>query len=253
MLKKTKKIFLLAKMIFEERGLKIIGGPSWMRRLGLSAGHVLGYYSQEGQDKYIDQLSKRLRIEIKSILDVGCNDPIKYNNSYYFERQYKSRVYGIDAIDHYKNLWCKHRPNAVFIKAAVGEKAGNARFYVNKSDDMFSSLKKNGNKTESDACHYDVEVHTLDRLMKEMNIGEIDFLSMDVEGYEFSAIKGMDLKNNRPKIMLIENNSDDLRMGDWGLRNYIRSHNYVMVGRVWGLDDVYVDEVFIKNKKKDKN
>ena len=50
----------------------------------------------------------------------------------------------------------------------------------------------------------DVPVTTLNAILENMVMDELDFLSLDVEGYEIEALKGLDLKRYSPKVILIE-------------------------------------------------
>jgi FkbM family methyltransferase len=49
-----------------------------------------------------------------------------------------------------------------------------------------------------------VPVTTIDNLLKNSKIKEIDFLSLDVEGYEINALEGMRFKKYRPLAILVE-------------------------------------------------
>jgi FkbM family methyltransferase len=50
----------------------------------------------------------------------------------------------------------------------------------------------------------EVPATTLTKLLQKHNIKEIDFLSLDVEGYELSVLNGLDFSVYRPKYMLLE-------------------------------------------------
>lgn len=47
----------------------------------------------------------------------------------------------------------------------------------------------------------DIFEHELNRVMP-------DYMSIDIEGFEYDALKNFDLKNNGPKIVTIEKNCD---------------------------------------------
>ena len=49
-----------------------------------------------------------------------------------------------------------------------------------------------------------VECIPLSDLLDELSIKEVDLFILDVEGYEFSVLKGADFKKDRPKIIVIE-------------------------------------------------
>ena len=42
--------------------------------------------------------------------------------------------------------------------------------------------------------------------MNSSGIGQLDFLSLDVEGFEAEALRGLDLKNRPPALILVEAN-----------------------------------------------
>ena len=61
----------------------------------------------------------------------------------------------------------------------------------------------NGMRTQSnELCK--VKVLTLEHILDEYNIKNIDFLSLDTEGYELEILKGLNLDKYTPKYMLIE-------------------------------------------------
>ena len=60
------------------------------------------------------------------------------------------------------------------------------------------------NSRKNDYGYIAVPATTLDSLLKKHNISKINFLSLDVEGYEISVLNGLDLNVYRPTYCLIE-------------------------------------------------
>lgn len=63
------------------------------------------------------------------------------------------------------------------------------------------------------------------------NIPEIDFFSLDVEGYELEVLKGLDFSKYRPKYILVEtskfNEIDEyLTKNNYKLLEKMSSHDY---------------------------
>lgn len=58
---------------------------------------------------------------------------------------------------------------------------------------------------------YDVKVpaRTLSDVLTDAGAGRIDFLSLDLQGYEASALSGLDLERWTPSLMLIEIEDED--------------------------------------------
>ncbi|NMG77268.1 FkbM family methyltransferase [Aromatoleum diolicum] len=84
----------------------------------------------------------------------------------------------------------------------------------------------------------EIQVRTtrLDTLLEEAGVSPgIDVLSIDVEGHEHSVLAGFDIERWRPRLVIIEDNSDyaDPRIPDW-----MRRRSYRRVFRS-GVNDWY--------------
>lgn len=60
----------------------------------------------------------------------------------------------------------------------------------------------------------EVRARTLDSIFDEYNITKIDFLSLDVEGYELEVLKGVDLSKVDITYILVEVNLTDYKLED---------------------------------------
>lgn len=49
-----------------------------------------------------------------------------------------------------------------------------------------------------------VPARTLSSILDDRGISEIDFMSLDLEGYEAAALRGLELERHRPTILLVE-------------------------------------------------
>ena len=85
----------------------------------------------------------------------------------------------------------------------------------------------------------------LKNVFAENNVSHIDYLSMDVEGYELDALKGIDFKAVTINVMTIENN-DTSSFGDDKIRKFLKEKGFVFYARMHILDDVYVRKAFLK-------
>lgn len=50
-----------------------------------------------------------------------------------------------------------------------------------------------------------VNIRKLNTIIEEINLESIDFLSIDVEGWELEVLRGFDINKYRPKVILLEN------------------------------------------------
>src|SRR5690606_2049794 len=55
----------------------------------------------------------------------------------------------------------------------------------------------------------DIPAQSLSSILDEYHIKHIDFLSLDVEGYEYQVLQGLDLERHRPTYIFIEDKFDE--------------------------------------------
>ena len=55
----------------------------------------------------------------------------------------------------------------------------------------------------------EVPARTLQSILDDRRIDHVDFLSLDVEGYELQVLRGLDLKRVRPRYILVECSSEE--------------------------------------------
>jgi hypothetical protein len=77
---------------------------------------------------------------------------------------------------------------------------------------------------------------TLNSILHENNVKNVDYLSIDTEGHEFIVIQSLDLEKYKVKIISVENSD-----GNKNVLNYLKQYNYNFIQNVCG------DDIFIKN------
>lgn len=113
--------------------------------------------------------------------------------------------------------------NEVYCFACASEDADDVDFQiVHKSnnyegneitDQSYSALQVKDAYLNHDGITIDslplvsikVKVRKLDTLLSELRISHVDFLSVDVEGWELEVMKGFNANAYRPKVILLEN------------------------------------------------
>jgi FkbM family methyltransferase len=109
--------------------------------------------------------------------------------------------------------------NKIFNCACVSFDYDENKIFGNFNGHAMSSV--NGNRL-NDSDLVQVEARTLQSIIDESGLDKIDFLSLDVEGYEFDVLKGLNLKRKQISFMLIEIYEKDKN----NISNYLNSFDY---------------------------
>lgn len=143
-------------------------------------------------------------------LDVGCATPIADNNTYYLESELGWSGIGVDALPEFAPAWERKRPRSKFFSFFVSDHSDTVEpFYRSQFKGTSSGrapdgqLKGPGGKpvrTEE----IQVPTTTLDKLLDGNGVTQIDYLSMDIEGYEPVALAGFDIERFKPRLACVE-------------------------------------------------
>ncbi|HET9174017.1 MAG TPA: FkbM family methyltransferase [Candidatus Saccharimonadales bacterium] len=140
-------------------------------------------------------------------VDVGANFPIDDSvTKLFYERGW--RGINIEPIKSVYTLLEKDRPKDINLNLGVGSKVATLDFreYMTvPGHSTFANLQKNSER-ELEFTEYKVRVQTLRSILSEQKVKEIDFLKVDVEGFEYEVIVGNDWQRFRPKVICIEAN-----------------------------------------------
>ncbi|MCT2533595.1 FkbM family methyltransferase [SAR92 clade bacterium H231] len=254
MLKKIRKVARLIQLRLKFKDVIYYGAPSFVRFLGISRRKIRkGFYSQVGQDELIfTEFFKGIDSKDfpKLFIDVGCNHPFKHSNSYFYEMHQGFKVLAIDALRESGNLWRTHRPEAEFVECAVGSSDGEVSFDVIEGegiDSMFSSVSGASEKKKvsiaATTTIRTVKVRRISDILAERDIHRAGIVSMDVEGYELHALRGIDFNDFFSYVFIIENNGE-LELGNNQIRDLMISNGYIYFARVWNMDDIFIHPEF---------
>jgi FkbM family methyltransferase len=173
---------------------------------------MVNYYSQHGEDVILDLLFKNK--ESGFFVEVGCIDGRRFSNTLTFEeRGWKGLC--IEAHSSYIELLKKNRLNSIVVHCAAAEKdEDDVPFYANSRGSLstLDVTKENYFRQNYGAWFTGFEKQTvnkrrLDSIFRQYGIKDIDILSLDIEGYEIEALKGIDLSDFRPLVFVIESDS----------------------------------------------
>ncbi len=169
------------------------------------------YYSQNGEDYLLKKVFKK---KTGIFVEVGCIDGRVFSNTLHFEEEGWKGIC-VEAHQGYIELLKQNRPGSIVVNAAAGEKdEDSVTFYSNARGSLSSLDKTTEERWKKDFKQYfhgfveqKVAKRTLSNIFDECNVTQIDFLSLDIEGYEVPALQGLDLTRHKPHMMVIETDS----------------------------------------------
>jgi FkbM family methyltransferase len=143
-------------------------------------------------------------------VEAGAMDGFIASNTYYLERIKGWRGILVEPIPDYFRECVRQRPaSSVFQCALVAPNYSAPTVTVEFAESMsFVPSGQEDPGAQSAIQRHQVPARTLASLLAEVKVRHVDFLSLDVEGYEVPALQGLDLKRNRPTFILVECLSD---------------------------------------------
>lgn len=204
-------------------------------------------YSQCGEDIIVDFIFMWLGRKNITYLDVGTNDPVKLNNTYFF---YKKKCRGV-LVEPDPRLFRKikkMRSKDICLNAGMGVGAGNdITFFLMQPDTLSTSSPekakeyiKLGVNLKSE---FKVPLININAVI-ETHFGSStpDYLSVDVEGLDFEIIKSLDLLKHRPIVICAEtltytNNNTEMKIPE--ISQYLCCNGYFIYA------DTYINTIFV--------
>lgn len=181
-----------------KRGLDCLTWDEWAYRS----------WSQEGEDMVLRRIFEHKKNGF--YVDVGAHHPKRFSNTYWF---YKKgwRGINIDAMPGSMKLFNKWRPRDINLEIGVANKATILDYYIFNEPALNSFSYEISKRREQDnsAFHIKevikVKVAPLREILAEHLAGNaIDFMNIDVEGYDLDVLQSNDWSRYRPKIVLVE-------------------------------------------------
>lgn len=151
-------------------------------------------------------------------IEAGANNGVKFSNTLFFERFRNWRGLLIEPIPDLAAECRKNRPHCIVENCALVASGSAQREVAMRYCNMMSIVKGAMHSEEGDMEHirkgcdvqkiesYELTVpaRPLSEVLDQHGIAKVDFFSLDVEGYELEALKGLDFARHAPRFLLVE-------------------------------------------------
>ena len=189
---------------------------------GASYSHVDNTHMQ--LDYKLDNLMQKTH---GFFIELGANNGLTQSNTAYFEFHKEWRGVLIEPSKNVYEQCVANRPKSTcFNCACVSDDYTQSEILGDFSGNLMSSV--DGTRLHSNQL-VSVQSATLksllDKVVPSQTHQMIDFMSLDVEGYELPILKGLDLKKYSPVYLLIEVYDRDYDT----IIDFMREHNYTML------------------------
>ncbi|MCE5340851.1 MAG: FkbM family methyltransferase [Planctomycetaceae bacterium] len=207
-------------------------------------------YSQCGEDLIVSYILKNyLKIEFPSYLDIGTNDPVHFNNTYYFYRANSKGVCIEPNPELFKKIK-KIRPKDICLNVGIGSKnIKSADFYVLSSDTLSSFSKDEAERL----CTLHAQKSEKILKIPVVNINEIiekyfektpNFVSIDTEGMDLEILNAINFLKFRPEVFCIETltyveDKSERKINE--ISSFMKDNGYVIYADTY-INTIYVDE-----------
>jgi len=189
--------------------MKLFGSWPNARKNRRKKSRPIKTYSQMGEDLLIRFALSKVGVTKPNYLDIGAYDAVQLSNTMFFYQRGCSGVC-IEPNPVLAKRFSKVRRRDTVLNVGVGDgKIGEAEFYV-MSKPEFSSFNREICEGIAATNHakivrrLQVPLLSVDELARDYFPAGIDFLSLDVEGWDERVLESIDFENIRPKVICVE-------------------------------------------------
>jgi FkbM family methyltransferase len=181
-------------------------------------------------------------------LDVGANDPVSFNNTYYFYQRAHRGVL-VEPNGALCRLLRDRRRGDKVLEAGIGAAAKEADYYVMTHDGLNTFSKEEAeHQVESTKGKVSIQqviklpLLNINDVMAEHFNGAPTFLSVDTEGLDLDILKSIDYGRFRPRIICAETLISNSKASRPEIPEFMATKGYVVRG------GSFVNTIFVDSK-----
>jgi FkbM family methyltransferase len=190
-----------------------------------------GYFSQYYEDYILDFVFSDVSKGV--YIDIGAAEPMNMSVTHKFYTQ-GWRGINIDPMPSYVDMYQKERPDDLFLNVGISNEESSLTFYDCGNGCGFSTFDKKGFETISNSIglifmERKVPVITMKKVLSTYPQEHIDFVNIDVEGWEKQVLESFDFSLAKPEVFILEStvpNTEIPNYHNW--ENILLDQGYVL-------------------------
>lgn len=182
-------------------------------------------YSQSGEDMILDVIL--YGIDKGFYVDIGANNPRDQSNTCYFYQRGWSGI-NIDALPGSMKPFNTERKRDINLEIPISDTEETLTYY-NYETTFYNTFDKEQAKAITEKLVEAVELNTKTLawvLDNHCPVEEIDFLTVDTEGFDLKVLKSNNWEKYRPKVVVVEMNSAREYFETTEIAQLMKTHNY---------------------------
>lgn len=198
----------------------------------------------------IDHLIKKLLPSILNkstfFIEVGANDGITQSNTFFLEKIYNARGLLIEpSQSNFEKCLSNRAKDNLYENCALVDSEYDDEYIdliysdlmtITSKDslrDTTKHLKKSRAYSDKPNYSFSAKAYTLSKILDKYKIKIVDFLSLDVEGFELSVLKGIDFDKHHIRNILVETENYTL------ISSFLNDKGFVLVKKLTNHDYLF--------------
>jgi FkbM family methyltransferase len=190
-------------------------------------------YGQNGEDILLNRIFADQPTGI--FVDIGAHHPIRFSNTYHFYLK-GWRGINIDAMPGSMKLFNELRPGDTNLEIGVSGIPGTMDFYV-FNEPALNTFDKSEASRKNGVSGFEI-VKTIKVLTKPLNVildeslqadTKIDFMSIDVEGFDLAVLQSNNWNKYQPEVILVELNNYKEELRESETYKYLIGLDYSLI------------------------
>ncbi len=199
--------------------------------------NIIETYSQFYEDRNLEFIIKSVfgkdpNNEKGFYIDIGCNKPITYNNTYYFYLRGWKGI-NIDGNLFLINKFKKIRNRDINIHSLISDEEKEVIFHISKVDEL-SSMEDSFIRSHNESYRKEDQIKMKTKLLTKVldehikDKIEIDFMSIDVEGHDLNVLMSLDFKQYKIKCIIVEMRGFSLENKNNEIYSFLSTKGYIL-------------------------